>query len=460
MRQAIGVRWAASAVILATGLVASTQYTLAASDPAPMRPNVLVILADDLGYADVGFNGCKDIPTPNIDALAHDGLRCTNAYVTHPYCSPSRAGLLTGRYQLRFGHERNPVYFLDGPQSHRQGLPVTETLLPQYLRTAGYATGWIGKWHLGSAPELRPENRGFSDTFGFLGGGHHYLNWQVNPNKEYFIPIERDGKPVAVQDHLTVTFGNEAASFIHRHEAEPWFLYLAFNAPHSPNEPTAERLARFASIPKKGRRAYAAQVSLLDDAVGQTLKALHDTNQTGRTLVIFLSDNGGPLGNGADNTPLRGQKGDTYEGGIHVPFAISWPGHIPTGKDYTATVSTLDLFPTALAMAGVAMPTDKPHDGVDLLPYLTGEKTGTPNEQLFWRETESGHGKWGARDNALKLVRQRTKPDELYNLFDDLIEQHDLAGTHADDLHRLAGELEAWQKLAAPLAFGGQGPEK
>jgi arylsulfatase A-like enzyme len=229
------------------------------------RPNILVILSDDQGYADAGFQGSVEIPTPHLDRLAREGLRCTNGYVSHPYCSPSRAGLLTGRYQMRFGHERNPYY---DPTNHREGLSTTETLLPQCLRSAGYATGWIGKWHLGATPEFYPENRGFQETFGFLGDGHRYLGWQLGAG-EYDSAIRRNGKPVEVKQHLTLAFGHEAAAFIRRHEAGPWFLYLAFNAPHVPHEPTAERLARVKSVRDPQRRGYVAQVSLMDDAIGE-----------------------------------------------------------------------------------------------------------------------------------------------------------------------------------------------
>lgn len=414
------------------------------------RPNILVIVSDDQGYADAGFQGCKDIPTPHMDRLARAGLRCTNGYVSHPFCSPSRAGLLTGRYQQRFGHEQNPFY---DPSDHREGLPTTEKLLPEFMREAGYATGWIGKWHLGAAPEFRPLKRGFAETFGFIGGGHHYQEWQVKLAVEYNVPIERNGQPVEVTDHLTVAFGREAASFIQRHKTEPWFLYLAFNAPHTPHEPTAERLARFASIADKTRRAYAAQVSLLDDAVGTTLAALHESGQEQRTLVFFFSDNGGPTGSGAINTPLRAGKGTVYEGGMRVPFVVSWPGKLPSGRDYTLPVSSLDVFPTALTLAGVPLPTRRPTDGVDLLPFLTGASTKPPHDRLFWRM--GGGNQLAAHDHDLKLVRLRNHPDELYNLDGDIGEANDLAGTHNKDAQTLGAAMDDWNKTLVPPAFPG-----
>ena len=440
------------------------------STSAP-RPNILVILSDDQGYADAGFQGSKDVPTPHLDRLAREGVRCTSGYVTHPYCSPSRAALLTGRYQMRFGHERNPYY---DPRNHREGLPLSETLLPEYLAKAGYATGWIGKWHLGAAPELWPEKRGFQETFGFIGGGHLYQDWKVDRKKEYNAPICRNGKPVDVKEHLTLAFGHEAAGFICRHEHGPWFLYLAFTAPHTPHQPTAERLAKFAHIKDPQRRKYLAQISLMDDAIGDVLAALRTTGQMEQTLIFFFSDNGGPTYVGADNHPLRGCKGTTYEGGVRVPFVVSWPGHLPTGRDFALAVSSLDVFPTALACAGVPMPIDKPHDGVNLIPYLRGEKADPPHGRLFWREEEQGQ--WGERDGEMKLVRRTHKvnvekgyhveplpklAEELYDLADDIGESQDLAAVRAPDLQRMGAQLNDWCKQGAPLAFTGiKGKEK
>lgn len=430
------------------GLILAALLTGAA--PALAKPNVLLIVSDDQGYADTGFQGCKDIPTPQLNRLAHEGLRCTSGYVTHPFCSPTRAALMTGRYQHRFGHENNP--FFDSAD-HREGLPTSETLLPAHLRSAGYVTGWIGKWHLGAAPEFSPLKRGFMETFGFIGGGHRYLNWKVNPAVEYQVPILRNGEPVEVSNHLTLAFGAEAAAFIRRHKAAPWFLYLAVNAPHTPNEPTPERLARFASIEDPKRRTYAAQVSLMDDAIGETLAALRDTGQQNRTLVFFFSDNGGPVGvNGSRNLPLRGGKGSVYEGGMHVPFVVSWPGTLPAGKDYDQPVSSVDVFATALAVAGVAMPTDKKYDSVNLLPFLRGEKPGAPHDRLFWRTST---GLWATRQGTAKLVRQTGQSDELYDLATDLGETNDLAETKLDVATQLGASVDAWNKELVSPAFPG-----
>ena len=420
---------------------------------APEKPNILLIVSDDHGYADVGFHGCKDIPTPNLDRLASEGLRCTQGYASHPYCSPTRAGLMTGRYQQRFGHENNPFY---DPADHREGLPVSEKLLPAFLKEAGYVTGWIGKWHLGAAPEFRPLKRGFTETFGFIGGGHRYQNWNVDNAVEYNVPIERNGEPVEVTKHLTEAFGDEASAFIRRHTNDPWFLYLAFNAPHTPHEPTAERLEKFSSIPDKKRRSYAAQVSLMDDAIGTALAALRETSQDKRTLVFFFSDNGGPIGangNGSINAPLRGGKGTVYEGGVRVPYVVSWPGRIPAGKTYDKAVSSLDVFATTLATAGVPMPTERKHDSVNLLPFLTGENTAAPHDRLFWR---SG-SQLAVIEGTGKLVRIKQQPAELYQLDKDIAEATDLAAEQAAEAARLDGILKEWNKELVPPAFPGLG---
>ena len=420
---------------------------------SPAKPNILVIVSDDHGYADVGFQGCKDIPTPQLDQLARSGLRCTNGYVTHPFCSPTRAALMTGRYQQRFGHENNPFY---NPDSHREGLPLTEKLLPEFLRDAGYTTGWIGKWHLGAAPEFHPLKRGFAETFGFIGGGHRYQNWQINPADEYLVPIERNGQAVNVTDHLTGAFGHEAAAFIQRNKSQPWFLYLAFNAPHGPLEPTPERLARFASIADRKRQAYAAQVSLLDDAVGEALAALRASGQVDRTLVFFFSDNGGPIGpkgNGSNNSPLRAGKGSVYEGGVHVPFVVSWPGTLPENRDYALPVSSLDVFATSLALAGVPLPTERPPDGVNLIPYLTGRNAQPPHDRLLWRT--GGGAQLAIRDHDLKLVRPHNGRAELYDLSNDIGETKDLAGPRDRDAQSLAATINDWDKTLVPPAFPG-----
>ena len=358
-------------------LMLGTLTLLAATD----KPNILVIVSDDQGYADVGFHGSTEILTPNLDRLAKSGVVCSSGYVSHPFCSPTRAGLMTGRYQQRFGHVYNPFY---NPKDQKEGLPLSEKLLPEHLRAAGYVTGWIGKWHLGAAPEFVPEQRGFDEGFGFIGGGHHYFNWKPGTG-EYNLPIQRNRQPVDVPEHYTTRLGTEAVAFTKLHTESPWFLYLAFNAPHMPHEPTPERAAKFAQIPNRQRARYAAQISLMDDAIGEVLSALDATHQRERTLIFFFSDNGGPLNVGTLNTPLRGGKGEVLEGGVRVPFLVSWLGQLPAGVKYDQPVSSLDVFATSLAVAGAKMPTDKKYDSVNLLPQLRGENLAAPHDRLFWR---------------------------------------------------------------------------
>jgi arylsulfatase A-like enzyme len=430
-------------------LVLRAPASLQAAPASAAKPNILIILSDDLGYADVGFQGSREVPTPHLDALARSGVRCTSGYVTHPFCSPTRAALLTGRYQQRFGHEYNPVY---DPLDLTEGLPLSERLLPQFLKEAGYKTGWVGKWHLGSSPAHSPWRRGFDETFGFIGGGHRYIGWTPD-GRQYTLPITRNGRPVEVTEHLTAAFGQEASSFIRRNSGAPWLLYLAFNAPHGPHQPTAEREQRFAGIEPAARRKCLAQISLLDDAVGMVIRALAESGQAERTLVFFLSDNGGPVLVAAKNDPLRGTKSQLYEGGVRVPFVVSWPGHLPAGTTHDAPVSSLDIFATAAALAGVSVPAGKKPDGVNLIPYLAGELKASPHERLFWR-TEGGQAR-AVREGRWKLVRLRGKPAELFDLAADIGETRNLAGLEPEVAQRLAAALDTWDKELVPPVFLG-----
>lgn len=422
---------------------------IAAPVAQPGKPNILVIVSDDHGYADVGFHGSTEIPTPHLDRLAKSGVQCTSGYVSHPFCSPTRAGLLTGRYQQRFGHVYNPDF---KPRDEKEGLPLSEKILPEHLRAAGYVSGWIGKWHLGTAPVLYPEHRGFDETFGFYHGGHQFIGWKTN-DAIYQQPLFCNGQVVEVAEHLTTRFGTEAVAFTKRHAASPWFLYLAFNAPHTPHQPTTERAAKFGHINNVQRSRYAAQISLMDDAIGEVLAALDATQQRERTLIFFFSDNGGPLNAGTKNTPLRGSKGDVLEGGVRVPFLVSWPGQLAAGAKYDQPVSSLDVFATALAVAGMKMPTDKQYDSVNLLPYLRGENKTAPHERLFWR---IGTGQQAAvREGDWKLVRYENQPDELFHLASDIGEAKNLAAEQPDKLKRLAVALTAWEKeMPAPAFIG------
>ncbi len=401
------------------------------------RPNVVLIFSDDQGYADIGCQGCTDISTPNLDAICAGGTRFSSGYVTAPVCSPSRAGLMTGRYQQRYGHEHNPG------NSREAGLPLTETTLADHLKAAGYATGMVGKWHLGMLEKQNPINRGFDEFFGFLHGAHSY----IVPNDSRRDPIRRGLKPVQESAYLTDAFGREACDFIQRHAAEPFFFYLAFNAVHAPLEATRGYMSRFPHIEDPRRRTFAAMMAAMDDAVGNVLTTLRSQGLEQDTLVFFISDNGGPTPQTTSrNDPLRGYKGQVYEGGIRVPFALRWPGHIPAGMVYDRPVSSLDVVPTVLAAAGVRIP--RGLDGVNLTPFLSGAMSGDPHEQLFWRmgrKTAVRRGKW-------KLLREARGDYELYDLGNDIAETNNLAQIEPERLAELQGALAAWDaEMIDPL---------
>jgi arylsulfatase A-like enzyme len=419
---------------------------------ASTRPNILFIVGDDMGYADVGFQGCKDIPTPNLDALAASGVRFTSGYVSGPYCSPTRAGLMTGRYQTRFGHEFNPA----GGSS---GLPLTERTIADRLKAAGYVTGLVGKWHLGAQPEFHPRKRGFDEFYGFLGGAHDYFK---------SAGIMRGTEQVTELDYTTDAFGREAAAFIERHKGEPWFLYLAFNAVHTPMQASYERLAKFPDEADDRRRTYDAMMLAMDDAIGRVKKKLVETGLEQNTLVCFISDNGGPTMpgttvNASRNNPLRGSKRTTLEGGIRVPFIVSWPGRLKSGV-FTQPAIQLDLTATALAAAGVQVDRDSELDGVNLLPFLTDEKAGAPHDALCWRFGQQmairlGDYKLVRYDsNADTLTGARDQPvtaTKLYNLVADIGETKDLAPELPDKVKELQSRWDAWNVANVKPLWGG-----
>lgn len=436
---------------LFVGAVILLSWSSVVSAGAPNNPNILIILADDLGYADVGFQGGKDIPTPNIDSLAQGGVRLTNGYVNHPFCSPMRAALMTGRYQQRFGYEGNPAYL---PDDEKVGLPTSEVTLPQLLRGAGYVTGGVGKWHLGAAAPFVPNKRGFDEWFGFIGGGHVYLSG-TRGSAENTVPLMRNDEPNELREYLTHVLEHEAAAFVKRHRGKPWFLYLAFNAPHRPLQAPQDLLDKFAHIADKNRRTYAAMVHAMDAAIGDVLTTLRETGQEENTLVFFLSDNGGLLvpniGPFTDNTPLRGHKGQVYEGGIRVPFVVRYPARLKGGRTYDEPVAAFDIFSTALAVAGATPPKDRKIDGVNLMPHLAGERKGAPHDFLFWR-TGGPNGVRAARMGDWKLVRLANGKEELYNLKDDIAESKDIAVSQLELLTKMRAALDTWDReLTAPI---------
>jgi arylsulfatase A-like enzyme len=419
-------------------------------------PNIVIILADDLGYGDVGFNGCSDIPTPNIDALAANGVSCTDGYVTEPFCAPSRAAILTGRYQQRYGFENNLEYNIANAGNSDQGLPLSEIILPQLLRPAGYVSAAIGKWHLGFAPAMLPLQRGFDHFVGFTGSQSHYYNcWLYNDNTRFFDT-----------EYLTDEFTQEAVSFINAHASQPFFLYLAYNAVHTPYDTPPDRyMQRVSYITNPARRVYAAMVVALDDGVGQVVQALAANNVLNNTLIIFLSDNGAAFSGATrqSNLPLRGYKQDMLEGGIRVPFAVQWPARLNGQSSYQGMVSSLDIVPTVAAAAGVALPTDRDYDGMDIMPYLTGQEI-SPVRTFYWRWFGLGpdgplgalNTIWGVRNGSLKLVVERamdTQPPALYELSTDIGETTDLSLQQPDQVAALQTLYNQWQRTALPALW-------
>ncbi|GMW03794.1 MAG: sulfatase [Candidatus Hydrogenedentota bacterium] len=425
------------------GIAASGAYSAQIASPGIQKPNIVVIVVDDLGYGDLSIHGCKDIATPQIDAIANAGVRFTHGYVSCPVCSPTRAGLLTGRYQQRFGHEFNP-----GPNADRStfGLPTSEVTLANLLKSAGYATGMVGKWHLGFSERHVPTARGFEEFYGFLGGAHSYL--KLDPSSPD--PIFRGTGPVEEKEHLTDAFAREASEYIKRHKDHPFFLYLTFNAVHNPLEPDPRYLEQYADIADERRRKYAALLKGLDDAVGRVTATLRETGLEENTLLFFISDNGGPTQNGSTNATLRETKGTVFEGGIRVPFFVRWKGRLAEGGVYDKPVIALDILPTAVAAANAEIPGDREYDGVNLLPYLAGTNNGYPHELLYWRFGAQS----AVRSSDFKLVR-RDGVEMLFNLVSDSAERNDLSKSHPDELSTLKAAYEQWEsKLIAPLWVG------
>ncbi len=421
-------------------------------------PNLIIIIADDLGYADVGFNGSTEIPTPHIDRIAKEGVKFTDGYVSFPVCGPSRAGLMTGRYQGRFGFSRNPLF---APNDPNMGLPVEEETLAEVLHQANYKCAALGKWHLGAHPTQRPLAQGFDDFFGFLTGGHHYFpeEWTLKDEYEvttqfeaYRTKLLHNEERIEESEYLTDALSREAANYITKYQDESFFIYLAYNAPHTPLQATEKYLTRFNHIQDKKRRTYAAMVSAIDDGVGQVLDRLDSLELASNTLVVFLSDNGGPEHIKADNTPLRGFKGNLFEGGVRVPFAMRWPDKISPGIIYQHPIISLDIFATIIGQQPEKIETKNPIDGVDLIPYLTSEINTPPHKTLFWRKFDSNE--ISVRQGNYKYTNF-SGPQQLYQLEDDISEQNNLNVTLPDLRHQMVLEHNQWhEQLIAPIFMG------
>jgi arylsulfatase A-like enzyme len=402
---------------------------------AAAAPNVLIFYADDLGWGELGCQGSKDIPTPHIDSLAANGVRCTQGYVAATYCSPSRAGLMTGRYPTRFGHEFNAI---SGPKSGT-GLSLRETTLPSRLKSIGYDTVCIGKWHLGFGADYRPTARGFDEFYGTLANTPFF-----HPTN--FVDSRSSPDVVEVEDpafYTTHAYAERAVAWLEGRGEQPWFLYLPFNAQHAPLQAPQQELDRFPNIADPQRRMFAAMMSAMDDAVGRVLATVRERGQEENTLVFFIADNGGPTrGTTSQNGPLRGYKATTYEGGPRVPFLVQWKGRLPAGRTYNLPVMNLDVTPTIMAAAGKPIDAAARLDGVDLVPFLTGQAGGRPHESLFWRFGPQ----WAVRSGDWKLVQSNGgsgKP-ELYNLAADIGEQDDLAAREPARVAELQKLFDEW----------------
>ncbi len=436
-------------------------------------PNIVLLVADDLGYGELGCQGNDEIPTPHIDSIAQNGVRFTNGYVTASFCSASRAGLMTGRYQARFGYEFNPIgAFNEDPDA---GLPTSEKTLADALVDSGYVTGMFGKWHLGGTAKYNPIRRGFDEFFGFLHEGHYFVprpydgvstwlrrkvlpggktggRWisedgklaytdhmgHTEPDYDADNPIYHDGQPVVEPEYLTDAFTREAVDFIDRNADKPFFLYLPYNAVHSPMQGADAYMEKFSGIKDLQRRIFAAMLANLDDSVGEVLAKLREEGIEENTLIFFISDNGGPTRElTSSNLPLRDGKGSVYEGGLRVPFLAQWKGRLPAARVYEKPVWSLDIFATAVALAGASTDKKKVYDGVNLMPYLTGEDDSSPHEELFWRigsKTAVRVEDWKLLKNP---VRGKGEDWELYNLASDIGEMKNLAGENAAKLSEL-----------------------
>ena len=456
---------------------------LLAAHAAEKKPNVVILFADDLGYAELGCQGNTDIPTPHIDSIAKNGVRFTDGYVTAPVCAPSRAGLMSGRHQSRFGWDINVMPHTIPHSAF--GIPATETTIAERLTAAGYRTGLLGKWHLGSRKDFNPTRHGFDYFFGFAHEGRYFVrppyqgvttllrkkplpsggkdNRWFSPERKLIYhdilgneplydlnnPILRGEQIVEEKRYLTDAFTDEAIQFIEREKDKPFFLFLSYNAVHSPLQGADAYMKKMGHIDDIHRRIFAAMLANLDDSVGSVLAKLRESGLEENTLIFFLSDNGGPTKElTSSNSPLKGGKGQFFEGGIRVPFLAQWKGTIPPGQTYQHPVTSLDLYATAAAQAGLTLSAEAT-DGVDLVPFLKGEKADAPHEQLFWHFRSAG----AFREGDWKIVKFRNKW-HLYNLSADLAEENDLSAQEPEKRKDLLAKWTAIREtmpLNAPV---------
>ena len=418
------------------------------TSPEDVRPNVVLIVADDAGWADFGFQGSTEASTPRLDALRASGTRFSRGYVTASVCSPSRAGLITGRYQQRFGHEMN----ISGSGSH--GMPPQERTLANRLADVGYATEAIGKWHLGYQPDMRPLQKGFDHFHGLLAGSRSYRPYSPDkkaPTRRMRIDDRIIDDEESQFDWITDYFGQVGAETVTRlAPGKPFLVYLSFTAPHTPMEASPEDLAASGETDSR-RRTYLAMQRAMDRAVGTVLDAIESSGEADRTIVWFVNDNGGATTNASDNGTLRGMKGSKFEGGVRVPMLLRWPGITTPGSTFSHPVSTLDIAPTVLQAAGASLDA---LDGVDLHPCLVGERTAPPHESLFWRRGPIAATLEGDR---WKLIRIQDDRVLLFDLDNDPSELVDVGDQHPEIRARLLASIDAWElELKEPRWQSGQ----
>jgi len=452
-------------IVMRLFVAASCLALLSSTALAERSPNIIVIMADDLGYADLGCYGCQDIPTSNIDRLAAQGVRFTSGYVTGNMCGPSRAGFLTGRVQSSFGYYRN----VDQPFDPAQGLPQIETIA-SLLQKQGYVTGGVGKWHMGTANEQHPNAMGFDDWFGFLGGGlmyyplnHPSYRGRFSPLKrplngkylQHTLPLIHNEKPVQWEQYLTRELTDAGIAFIQRNHENPFFLFMSYNAPHLDLEAPKETIAKFSpasmtnvpGVKPAARAIYGAMVYELDQGIGKILDTLDEQNLSDNTVVWFLSDHGG-MKRTSDNRPLRGSKGNSYEGGLRVPMIVRWPGIVPSSTVLHAPVTSLDIGATSLAIAG-ENPTHAELHGKDIRRYLTGASQEPPHEVLYWHTGSYAVPSGAMREGKYKLLVEKGKP-LLFDLQADLGETNDLSETLPEKTNRMLERWKEWTKRSQP----------
>lgn len=401
------------------------------ADEARDRPNVLVILLDDAGYNDFGFMGSEQILTPHMDQLAASGMTFSDAHLSGTTCSPSRAGMITGRYQQRFGYHNNVP-------PHGSGLDPAESTVGDAFRAGGYKTYYIGKWHLGAVEKYFPNNRGFDEFYGLLEGSRSYF-----PAKED-VPggtksIQCNGEFIKWDGYLTDLFTEAALDYLEEAQNEPFFMFLSYTAPHGPMHAKTEHLEQFKGHP---RAKLASMYWSVDEGIGRVIAQLDALNLREKTLIFLLSDNGGAEANHSNNAPLKGYKGSKFEGGQRTPFIMSWPGEIPANSSFDGLISAMDVYPTAAAATGVSSTIGKPLDGVDLLPYIRGDVSGDPHAILFWtRSVEDA-----VRAGDFKLVGHGDHGWRLYNLEKDIGEAEDLFEQHPELTKQMFRQLNEWKR--------------